>query len=208
MVKRLLSIIVGLTVLVSCAGAPMNRYRDRLEDSGIYQKMNDQSIIHMGGTFIYDTQISFIYATTKDPSIKHYTVYINTDGGDAYSCTAIINHVAKLQKQGIKFTMITDTKASSAGFFLWMMGDVRLMTPGSILMIHTMRGQFDADEKVLPERYVKMFDTLDENIVLQTMKRFPNVDPMTLETMLRYSGMTWIDSQEAIELGMSDGMAE
>ena len=203
--KRLIAgILMGLVILFTtgCDTQPKS-YKDLLSSNSVMQH-HDPSVIYVTGNFYEGSAIPFIYATTKDPSIRHYTVRITSSGGDAYGCTVMINHIAKLKRQGIKFTMIVDGKAYSAGFFLFMMGDERIMTPGSLLMIHTMEAQKVSEGKVIPEMYLPFLRYLDNNIMNQTYKVYPNVDRMLLETMLAYSGATFVNADEAVEVGLAD----
>jgi ATP-dependent protease ClpP protease subunit len=203
MKKLITGIITGLMiVLMGCTTRPVV-YDNLMEESGVYQHVDD-SVIYFGGNFQADSHIPFIYATTKNPAIKHYTIRINSNGGDAYACTIIANHIKKLQKQGIKFTMVVDGKAYSAGFFLFMLGDERIMSPGSLLMLHTMEAQKTSEGITIPDKHMAYVGYLDRNIVRMTYEAYPNVDRMTLETALEYSGQTFINADEAVELGLAD----
>jgi len=207
MIKTILSLLTGAVLLISCAAIPVERYDDRMEESGIYQKSDDKSVIHISGNFFGDTQMPFLFAT-QDKSIRHYTIVINSDGGDGYATTSMVNRILKMKAEGIKFTTIADNRAFSAGFFIWMMGDERLMTEGSSLMIHTIVAQAASGGETPLSSHIKMITALDENIIQQTYRALPMVDRLWLDTALRYSGMTWVLPDEALELGLATGMVK
>ena len=163
---------------------------------------------------ITDQDFHAFYNQTTLP-LDHYTVVLNTNGGEAMACVGIMSRIVELQKQGVKFTTVVYSKAYSAGAFIFMMGDSRIMHSGSSIMWHTMRAQIAHDGGELPgipgtSQYSRkeIFDGLDEWVIEKTIEAMPNVDPMTLETMLRYSGMTFILAKQANELGMVDEYVE
>ena len=207
MIKRILSVIIGACIVMSCAGMPSNYDNDAWDESGVYMLPHDPSTIYISGNFSNDTQMPMLFAL-RDKSIKHYTIVLNTNGGDAYSCTAIMSAILRLKAEGVKFTTIADTKAFSAGFFIWMLGDERLMRPGSTLMIHTMIGQKASQGNNIDASHGLMIRTLDENVVEQTYRALPNVSRIWLETALLYTGMTWVDGEQAMELKLATGLVD
>ena len=205
MFKWIKKIIMLLVVLMcfGCAGQKMQR------DVHVTNPTYDGVILINGN--LGESDFVEFYNQTRDESIRHYRIIINTSGGSATSTVGILERITELKANGIKFTTETYTKAYSAGAFIWMMGDERIMHPGSSLMWHTMLGQFAFDEKEWPPPvgtniypYRVTFEGMDEYVYNMTKRSFPNVDPMTLETMLLWSGMTFLMDDTARELGMLD----
>jgi len=77
----------------------------------------------------------FIVATSHK-RIKHYEILLHTPGGVAYTCLAIMNHIELLQSRGITFTTIANGFAMSAGTYIFMMGNERIVYEGSEFMFH------------------------------------------------------------------------
>jgi len=71
----------------------------------------------------------------------HFNLYLHTSGGDAYSTVGIINRILDLKDRGCTFTTIVQAKAFSAGGYIFLMGDERIVYEGSFLMYHTMMQQ-------------------------------------------------------------------
>jgi len=147
---------------------------------------------------------SFYKQTMYD--LDHYRIVLNTNGGGAHACIGIMTRIQELQARGVYITTEVYSKAFSAGAFIWMMGDRRIMHTGAQLMWHTIEPQqayagTDIYERVSLERIDSL--TLADAWVWNMTKRQMNlVDPMTLETMLLYTGMTFMDAEQAKELGM------
>lgn len=175
---------------------------DRIKVSESVGVMSDKTI-YISGNFYEGTFTQFMEATKDE--LPHYTIVINSNGGDGAATIGIMSRILELQKKGTKFTTVVYTKAASAGSFIWMLGDHRVMHSGSYLMFHTLQAERDAGEKsALPNVRLPQFQGMDEFVIRHTIKAFPNVDPMTLETMLRYSGMTFIMAEDCYKLGMVD----
>lgn len=135
-----------------------------------------------------------------------YRVIINTDGGEAMACLGIMSRIKELQLEGVKIDTEVYSKAYSAGFFIWLMGQERIMHEGATLMVHTMRAQAEytykrAAEDLIPLERYRLFELLDEKVVELAMTVLKDIPcPETLRTALLYTGMTWVSAQEAYEL--------
>jgi ATP-dependent protease ClpP protease subunit len=197
MKKLLLAIAASILISIGCAGTPVNT-----------APVNET--IWLDGD-LHQFYFRKFYEWT-DTGADHYTIIINTDGGSAQGCTGVISRMTELQDRGVKFTTIVYTKAYSAGAFIWMMGDTRVMYRGSQLMWHNIRGQMNNDERELPVAYgedrAEMFVALDDNMNRLFYSAFPNVEPILLETIIEYTGMTFMTAQDAVDIGMLDKVTE
>jgi ATP-dependent protease ClpP protease subunit len=139
MKKKLLSLILAACLLL----APISATAE-------LEELAPGTIMLSGGVY-ESTFIEFLKATSG-PKIRHYDFLIHTRGGDAYSTIAIVNRMVEMQKTGVTFTTKVYGKAMSAGAYLFLMGDKRVVYEGSSLMFHTMlqqtnKYQEDAAEK-------------------------------------------------------------
>jgi ATP-dependent protease ClpP protease subunit len=161
------------------------------------------AIIYVSGTVYGSTFVEF-YEQTLDPSVRSYRVIINTAGGEGYATTGIVSRLQEMKDRGVHITTEVYSKAFSAGAFIFMMGDTRIVHQGAVLMWHTIIGQqVITDGKELERQHRLMIPALDENIIRLSTKNLPDVDPMTLETMLRWSGETYMTAAEALQLGIA-----
>jgi len=196
MKKWILALTLSLSILMGCQTAPQQLSNDWVDST-------PGTIILTGG--IDQTDFQKFYNETQY-GLDHYRVILNTDGGEAQACTGIISRMIELQKQGVSFTTESYTKAYSAGAFIWMMGNQRVLHRGSQLMFHLMEAQAVRGGKMLPGAYgqdrTEMFEMLDGNMYKWATEALPGMDPMTRDTMLLYSGMTFFDAKTAKELGI------
>lgn len=201
MKKFILALALTLSIMIGCSTAPQKLEND-------WMASRPGTIFITGNLSETDFQ-SFYNQTTY--GLPEYRIILNTNGGEAMACVGIMQRIMELQRQGVKITTEVYSKAYSAGAFIFMMGDTRIMHESSTLMWHTMIGQMTHDYREFPSSpKSKLFDTkemmvgLDEWVFERTKMVMPNVDPMTLETMLLYSGMTFLMAETANELGMVD----
>lgn len=86
----------------------------------------------------------FLMATFYNPEVimNKYRVALHTPGGDAFACIAIMNRIRELQRrENVTFEIHVYGKACSAGTYIFMMGDTRVIHEGATLMFHTMQAQ-------------------------------------------------------------------
>ena len=203
MKKLLIRLVLVVSLLWGCGSAPI-----RVD--------NDWTDSRPGTIFITgnlsDVDFQAFYNQTLDPKIRDYTIILNTNGGGAQACIGIMSRITELQKRGITFRTEVYSKAYSAGAFIWMMGDHKVMHRGSSLMWHTMAGQGYNDGKELPGAYgedrQEMFEGMDNWVADQTAQHLPFMDPMTRETMLWYTGMTFVMAEDAFKLRMVDELVD
>lgn len=209
---KTLTTIAFLLIAMTLIGIGLEIGRQEVpapKKESIFAPENIYSVTVPGTIFISgivsDSTFELFYEQTLY-NLKHYRIILNTDGGSAQACTGVLARIVELQRQGVYITTEVYSKAYSAGAYIWMMGDHRIMHQGSQLMWHTMEGQYLNDRKELPSSYgddrTEMFELLDANIYRLTQRQMNLVDPMTLETMLLYTGMTFMDADQARELNM------
>ena len=131
MKKRLISILLAVSLLFIPVAAVSDINRLEKTDT-----------IVIDGVVYEDSYLEFVKAT-MDESVRHWTIVIHTNGGDAHATTGIINRIKAMKKNGVTFTTFTETKAFSAGGYIFLMGDRRVIVDGAHLMFHTMMQQME-----------------------------------------------------------------
>ena len=86
--------------------------------------------------FYNHTLSDFIQATSHldDGDVLKIISYGN--GGDAFICISMINHIEALKREGIKIITESQAIALSANAFLWLAGDERIVHQHDLLMTH------------------------------------------------------------------------
>lgn len=119
------------------------RYQElqyQMEDQGA---SNDENRFHtIDGEVNQRESATFIYNLGKwsRQSKKPITVAINSPGGYVTEGLAMYDFAQMLRNQGIKLTTVALGEAASMGGILLQMGDKRVMTPSSWLLIHEVSG--------------------------------------------------------------------
>jgi ATP-dependent protease ClpP protease subunit len=75
----------------------------------------------------------FLEATKE---VKDYHIILNTGGGSSLNCMTMINRIQRLQAQGAHITTEIIGYGMSAGTFVFLLGDERIVHEGSILLLH------------------------------------------------------------------------
>ena len=168
------------------------------------ERQDDGAII-LSGNVDEDTFKEF-RALTLDGK-DHYTIILMTNGGCGYNTVAIMNRIDTMQKAGVKFTMYITGHGFSAGSYIFMMGDERIMNRGSHLMWHTITGQIEADGKMYqldkyPSRKAMLIG-MDQYVVGMFEKRFPHVTKEWVHSTFWNSGRTFQSAQSALLMGIA-----
>ena len=167
MKKRLLSLLVAASLLL----VPMTA-------SATFEALNegDNSVIVMHEAMVMLDLIQFM-RLTSDPKIKHYEIIIHSPGGNAITCIAVMNRIMELKRQGVTFTTRTYGAAMSAGTYIFLMGDERIVHEAATLMFHSVQAQADTYQ-------------------------WANVDPRTQSMIIRWDNFIRTRLKETT--GMSD----
>lgn len=109
----------------------------------------------------------FVKATAYGKDIN-YRLLIHTNGGNAHSTIAIMNRIEELKRRGCTFTTEVYGKAFSAGAYLFLMGDERIVHENASLMFHSMMQQVTdaqaAQGRVTHPSTVAMIERLDRAV--------------------------------------------
>ena len=156
MFKYISSVIVALILSVSLLMAnPASAGFEELEPG----------LILMEGT-LYMDEFGEFYKMTMDPKIRHYKILIHSPGGAAMTTIAVMNRIFEMKSRGITFETETYGFCSSAGSFLFLMGDKRTAHAETVFMWHTMQmamGQWKWE--TLPDNVRAFLKSLDDRVV-------------------------------------------
>ena len=133
----------------------------------------------------------------------HYTIILMTNGGCGYNTVAIMNRIETLQKQGVKFTTYITGHGHSAGSYIFMMGDERIVNNGSVMMWHTMNGQLKHDNRKIPEERQAYMLYMDEYVVNKFRERFPHIKEEWIKETFWDSGMSFMTATSAKLMGIA-----
>ena len=202
--KKVLGICTLVVALLLGGGCTVNNnvVREQSVDSD-FERLPDGTLI-LSGNVDEDTFKEF-YRHTSDGK-DHYTLNIMTNGGCAYNTVAIMNRIIMLKKQGVKFTMIVGGHGFSAGAYIFMMGDERIMYRGSNLMWHMMKGQMQTDgnwNRVTIQERKSMLERMDNFVVNTFRKQFPHIKEVWIQETFWNSGMSWMTCEQALLMGIA-----
>ena len=202
MFKWIKKIIMLLVVLLcfGCAGSVINPQADRYNTSYGIGILPDETIC-MSGKVYENSYHEFVRLTSTGK--KNYTIRLNTFGGDAFATVGIMHHIKALQKEGVKFTMIVQTKAMSAGSYIFMMGDRRIMYGHTNLMWHTIQGQLLVKGKKLDGTRGVVIKNLDDFVVSEFERRFPHIDKALINEWFWNTDMTYMGAMDALLYGIA-----
>jgi ATP-dependent Clp endopeptidase proteolytic subunit ClpP len=157
----------------------------------------------IGGSWFSDgvTASGFVAQLAAIPSSRALEVHINSPGGDVFDGISIYNSIA--QRQG-PVTTVVDGLAASAASFIAQAGKTRVVSPGSMMMIHDASGICIGDAADMRE-VADLLDQVSGNLAdiyaAHTGKPAGGWrDAMQAET--------WYKAAEAVDAGLADRLLE
>jgi ATP-dependent protease ClpP protease subunit len=141
----------------------------------------------------------------KKENIKELHVIINSEGGFITDCFAIIDVIELLKKQfSLRVTTMGTGMIASAGFFLFLLGDVRVLTQNCRIFVHEHMA-IEETEKTYSERLrsdkTDQKDTY-ETYLNYTMRRL-NLPKRKARLLLRKN--KWLNIKEMTTFGIIIG---
>lgn len=129
------------------------------------------------------------------------TLRINSPGGDVFDGIAIYNAIKRHQAE---VSVFVDGVAASAASFIAMAGDTITMMPHSQMMIHEAEGIVigPADDM---RKFADFLDKSSDNIASIFAER---TGTTTKEWRTRMRDESWFSDQEAVNLGLADGIGD
>lgn len=211
-------------VMTGCAG---------LQDMK-YTELDPNPITLPTGQIFIDSKVNVdygkeFYKATQE--IKDYHIIISSFGGAAFDCISIIERIAYLQSKGCKITTEVYGWAMSAGTYILLAGDTRIVGTNSVLMLHSARSGGGYNNKPqrnkdLEKKFMKPYHYIDDDVEYQEdkvnppwhyhqmltmiddvftdlLKRNTNLTDKEINHWLYFEDSNFLDAQEAWEIGLA-----
>ena len=136
-----------------------------------------------------------------DESIENINIYINSYGGEVSEGLAIYN---ALKRHKAKVTTIVDGFACSIASVIFAAGDERIMNDTSLLMIHNAWTYAAGDSKDLKKQAEDLEKITQASI--NAYMQIVNIEEDELKEMM--DNDTWLNGEEALEMGFATELAE
>jgi len=172
--------------------------------SATFEALNedDNSVIVMHEEMIMFDFIEFM-RLTSDPTIKHYEIIIHSLGGNAITCIAVMNRILELKREGVTFTTRTYGAAMSAGAYIFLMGDERIMYEASTLMFHTMQSQANEYQWANEEPGVRNMIVRYDNFVRNRFKEITGMSDRSCKYWLDGGDEQYMSAETAYNVGIA-----
>ena len=154
------------------------------------------------------TTIRNFLIATED--LKDYHFIINTGGGSALNSTTMINRIEFLQNCGAHITTEIIGYGMSAGTFLFLMGDERIVHEGAVLMLHgagVQQGYTRMNKKTAcdaegQEALCDFLTILDQNVI-DLLRQKTLMTDKDIDSWMYFDDYNFMDSEEAFELRLA-----
>jgi ATP-dependent Clp protease protease subunit len=159
----------------------------------------------IGETFFGDgisaKQFSDELAKLPD-TVKNITLRINSPGGDVFDGITIYN---RIKQHKAKVTVIVEGLAASIASIIMLAGDEIQIGTGALVMIHLPWTWAAGNRQDLENTINRLIDVEDQllNIYQKKMKKTGRAE---IRAMLEKE--TWLDSNQAVDLGLIDKKLE
>ena len=175
--NRLLSLLL-VTLMVVVTSCGLSNMKVSIDEDSILQPNGDIRV-----TDFDDRDTTSFFRSTEE--IKDYHIVIETEGGSCSNAVAMVNRIEELQAKGATITTETYGHAWSAGSYLFLAGDKRIVHSGATFLFHGCGGGRTTrtdQESIIREH-------LDSPTYMEFWEMFNSVDQQFIE-MLRKTDMT------------------
>ena len=174
---------------------------------GTVTKVNKNTILIESG--IWNSDFGEFLEATKNSKVRHWKIIIHSPGGDAYSTIAIINKIKEMKKRGIKFTTEAYGLAASAGAYLFLMGDKRIIHEGASMMWHTVEAQLRARGiwTYAPD-WAKAMIKLCDNFIRKHFQEETGMSDNSVAYWLDGGMQQWMSAKTAYNVGIATELVD
>lgn len=172
------------------------------EESGKLSFHKSLRFISISGIINWQLAGEFFNILTDFESLlsrKPLTIYINSEGGDTYDMFKIYDHI---RNSPLPIATIVAGYASSAGFIIFLAGDLRIVFPNAFLGFHAPTFYFSDDYSEGPAEATE--SASHQNRILDAMMRIVKDSSNMSEKMIRkyFHILNRIDAKTALKFGL------
>lgn len=135
------------------------------------------------------------------PTVNEIVVRINSPGGDVFDGVAIYN---RLKQHPAKKTVMIDGLAASIASIIALAGDEIIIGEGALYMVHLPWTFAMGNRMELDNTVSRLMDVEEQMVSIYAKKS--GLDRAEIKAMLEAE--TWMDADQAIELGFANSKAE
>jgi len=174
------------------------KFRNQADDLGSERVLELNGVISDESWFDDDVTPE-IFKNELNSGSGNITVWINSPGGD---CIAASRIYSMLREYDGTVTVKIDGLAASAASVVAMAGDVVLMAPTAMMMIHNPLTEAWGDRNVM-QKAIELLDEFKESII-NAYEFKTGLSRAKLSRLMEEE--TWMNAKKAVELGFADGM--
>lgn len=176
-------------------------------ESNVYLDQNSR-LISLAGAISWQLADKFFNVLTGFellPSRKPLTIYINSEGGDIYAMFKVYDHI---RNSPLPIVTIVAGYALSAGFIVFLAGDLRKMFPNAFLGFHEPTIYFTGKGSEGPAETGE--SAFHQNCLLGAMVRIVKNSSNMSEKMIKkyFHILTRIDAKTALKFGLAHQVIE
>lgn len=146
--------------------------------------------------------ISFRDALKDIGEVSDIEININSPGGSVFSGIAIYN---MLKNHDAKITVNILGVAGSISSVIAMAGDKVVMPSNAFLMVHEVWSPFIGNSKEM-RKFADDLEQINKSVFNSYIEKSPDIDQELLAKMMEDE--TWLDANQAYELGLVDEVAK
>jgi len=167
------------------------------------REINNELVIHYLLSGIESNAVDTIVNYALHNDFSHIILEIHSPGGSLFDAQRIVGILNYFKSHGGKVTTIVNGFAASAGFYIYMEGDERLIDPTAQLMWHELytfkffdiSGPSDSEDEARVLRHLQ--DTVNEWLAGRC-----NLDKEELDAMIKKKEL-WANGKQALEYGFA-----
>lgn len=192
--KKLLACLLGALMLVSAAVTPVS--------STIV--VSEKPVVVLIDDF-YPLSLADLMKATHDlkkgDTLKMYS---QGPGGNAFVCLSMMNYIHSLQKKGVHVVTESMGLAASANFYMWVIGDERIVNEGDMLMSHLVIPRNAYGQKISRESLTDEQRLLIDHLNHWIRQRLLNIvgDAQIVNEMLDDDN-NWYTAKQLYEMGIA-----
>lgn len=184
-----------------------NKNNNEEVEGSVYLNKNSR-LISLAGIISWQLADKFFNVLTGFEllsSRKPLTIYINSEGGDTYAMFKIYDHI---RNSHLPIVTIVAGYAASAGFIIFMAGDLRKMFPNAFLGFHAPTIYFHGDISEGPAETIE--SAFHQSHLLDAMVKIVKNNSNMSEKMIRdyFRILNRIDAKTALKFGLAHQVIE